>query len=106
VTLLRQDRSPQLPRQEANFRRWQPLIAVAEINLLARIMLFLMYCGIFGIFSTSAISGSLFITWAYQHYILTLEVKNSVKVTLLSCYTTAIFLHDLTVSDNDVLEVG
>ena len=61
---------------------------------------------LFGIFSISAISGSLFIRWAYQQYILALEVKNSAKVTFLGFNTTAIFLHDVMVSDNDVLEVG
>ena len=60
-----------------------------------------------GIFSISAVSCSLiFIRWAYQHKILAVEVKNSAKITLLSFNTTAIFLHDVIVSENDVLEAG
>ena len=34
------------------------------------------------------------------------EVKNSAKVTLLSFKATAVFLHDVIVSENDVLEAG
>jgi len=33
-------------------------------------------------------------------------VKNSAKVTLLSFNTTAVFLHHLMVSENDVLQAG
>ena len=33
-------------------------------------------------------------------------MKNSAKVTLLSFNTTAVFLHDVMVSENDVLEAG
>jgi len=35
---------------------------------------------------------------------LVVEVKNSAKVTLLSFNTTAVFLHDVMVSENDFLE--
>jgi len=35
---------------------------------------------------------------------LAIEVKNFAKVTLLSFNTTAAFLHDVIVSENDVLE--
>jgi len=34
------------------------------------------------------------------------EVKNSAKRTLLNFNTTAIFLHDIMVSENDILEAG
>jgi len=34
-----------------------------------------------------------------------LEVKNSAKITLLS-FDTAVFLHDVMASENDVLEAG
>jgi len=57
-------------------------------------------------FSISAISCSLVIRWAYQHQILAVEVKNSAKITMLSFNTTAVFLHDIMVSENDVLEAG
>jgi len=58
--------------------------------------------------STGEISkeSNLVIRWAYQHYILAVEVKNSAKVTLLSFNITAVFLHDVMVSENDVLEAG
>jgi len=59
-----------------------------------------------GIFSISAISCSLVIRWAYQQSILAVEVKNSVEGTLLSFNTTAVFLHDVMVSENNVLEAG
>jgi len=64
-------------------------------------MLFLMFSEIFSI---SAISCSLVIRWAYQHQILAVEVKNSAKGMLLSFSTTVVFLHDVMVSENDVLE--
>jgi len=57
-----------------------------------------------GIFSISAISCSLVIRWAYQQSILAVEVKNSVEGTLLSFNTTAVFLHDVMVSEHNVLE--
>ena len=59
-----------------------------------------------GIFSISAISCSLVIRWAYQQSILAVEVKNSVEGTVLSFNTTAVFLHDVMVSENNVLEAG
>jgi len=59
-----------------------------------------------GIFSISAISCSLVVRWAYQHQIFVVEVKNSAKTMLLSFSTTAVFLHDVMVSENDVLEAG
>jgi len=34
------------------------------------------------------------------------EVKNSAKVTLLCFNATAIFLHDIIVSENDSIEAG
>jgi len=37
---------------------------------------------------------------------LAIKVKNSAKITLLSLNTTAVFLHDVMVSENDVLEAG
>jgi len=37
---------------------------------------------------------------------LAVEVENSAKVTLLSFNTTVVFLHDVMVSENDVLEAG
>jgi len=37
---------------------------------------------------------------------LAIEVKNFTKLTLLSSNTTAVFLHDVIVSENDVLETG
>jgi len=49
-------------------------------------------------------TSSLVIRWAYQHYILALEMKNSAKITLLSFSKMAVFLHDVMVSENDVLE--
>jgi len=41
-------------------------------------------------------------TWAYQ--ILTVEMKNFAKVSLLSFNETALSLYDVIVSENDVLE--
>jgi len=37
---------------------------------------------------------------------LAVEVKNSAEGTLLSFSRTAVFLHDIMVSENDVLEAG
>jgi len=37
---------------------------------------------------------------------LAVNVKNSAKITLLSFNTTAVFLHDVMVLENDVLERG
>jgi len=37
---------------------------------------------------------------------LAVKVKNSAKITLLRFNTTAVFLHDGMVSENDVLEAG
>jgi len=37
---------------------------------------------------------------------LAVKVKNSAKVTLLNFSKTAVFLHDIVVSENDVLEAG
>jgi len=58
------------------------------------------------IFPRSGISCTLVIRWGYQHEILADEVKNSAKVTLLSFNATAVFLHDVMVPENDVLEAG
>jgi len=84
-----------------------PQIDVAKMiknkHFLAHLMLFLILSGKFSI---SAISCSLVIRWAYQHQILAVEVKNSAKGMLLSFTTTAVFLHDVMVSENDVLEAG
>jgi len=66
-------------------------------------MLFLMFVGIFSI---GAISGSPVFRRIYQHLILAIEMKNFVKVTLPSFNVTAVFLHDVMVSENDVTEVG
>ena len=63
------------------------------------------YCLVFsGIFSLNATS--LVIQWAYQHYILVVKVKNSTsaKVTLLSFNRTDVFLYDVMVSEDHVLE--
>ena len=43
------------------------------------------------------------IRWAYPH-VLAVEVKNFAKITCLSFNTTAVFLHDVMVPENDVLE--
>jgi len=64
-------------------------------------MLFLMFSEIF---STSAISCSLVVKWAYQHQSLAVEVKNFAKGTLLSFSTNAVFLHDEMLPENDVFE--
>jgi len=56
-----------------------------------------------GILSISANSCSQVIRWAYQHYILAAEVKNSAKGTLFSFSTIAVFLHDVMESANNVL---
>jgi len=37
---------------------------------------------------------------------LAVEVTNPAKITLLSFNTTTVFLHDVMVSENDVLEAG
>jgi len=66
-------------------------------------MPFLMFSGIF---SVSATSCSLVTSWAYQHKILVVEVKNSAKGTFLSFNRTDVFLYDEMVSENDVLEVS
>jgi len=42
--------------------------------------------------------------WAYQHYILAGEVKNSAKVTLLNFSRIDVFLYHVMVSEIDVLE--
>jgi len=57
-----------------------------------------------GIFSISATSCSLVIRWAYQYYILEVEMKNLGKLALVSFNRTAVFLYNVTVSENDVLE--
>ena len=59
-----------------------------------------------GIVSKSAISCSLVFRQAYQHHILAVKVKNSAKITLLSFNTTAVFLHEVMESENDVREAG
>jgi len=59
-----------------------------------------------GVFSITAVSCSPVIRWAYQHYVLAVEVKNFAKKTFLSFNTTAVFLHDVMVPENDVLETG
>jgi len=62
-----------------------------------------------GIFSITTISCSPVIRWAYLHYVLAVEVKNFAKIsnfakiTFLSFNTTAVFLHDVMVQENDVL---
>ena len=61
-----------------------------------------MFCGIF---STTAISCNPVIRWAYQQ-ILAVGVKNFAKVTFLSFNITAVFLHDVMVPENAVLEAG
>jgi len=81
------------------------LIAVTKIikkHFLAHLALFLFS----GILSISDISCILVIGYAYEHQILAIEMKNSAKRTLLCFNTTAIFLHDVVVSENDVLEAG
>jgi len=37
---------------------------------------------------------------------LAVKVKNSAKITLLTFNTTDVYLHDVMVSENDVLEAG
>ena len=54
----------------------------------------------------SAISSSLVYRRAYRNYILAIEVKNSARVMLPSFNTIAVFLNDVMVSENDVLEAG
>jgi len=66
-------------------------------------MLFFMFSGIFSI---SAISCSLVIKWAYQHYILAEEVKNSVKERCSASVQMLFFPYDVVLSENDVLEAG
>jgi len=61
-------------------------------------MLFLMFSGIFSITATSCSPVS---RWTYQQ-ILAVEVKNFAKITFLSFNTTAVFLHDVMVSENDI----
>jgi len=46
----------------------------------------------------------LLIRWSYRHQILAIEVKNSAKVTLLSFNRTAVFLGDVMVLENVVVE--
>jgi len=58
-----------------------------------------------GIFSITAISCNPVIRWAYQQ-VLAVEDKNFAKITFLSFNITAVFLHDVMVSENDVLEAG
>jgi len=58
-----------------------------------------------GIFSITAISCSLVITWTYRH-VLAVEVENFAKIAFLSFNTSAGFLHDVMVPENDVLEAG
>jgi len=58
------------------------------------------------ILSVSSISCSLVIRWGYQHHILTVEVKNSAKVTLLYFNATAVFPLDVMMSENDGLKAG
>jgi len=58
------------------------------------------------VFSITAISRSPVIRWAYEHYVSAVEVKNFAKITFLSFNTTAVFLHDVMVPENDVLEAG
>jgi len=55
------------------------------------------------IFSITAMSCNPVIRWAYPH-VLAVEVKNFAKITCLSFNTTAVFLHDVMVPENDVLE--
>jgi len=59
-----------------------------------------------GLFSITAISCSPVIKWAYQHYVVVVEVKNFAKMTFLSFNTTVDFLHDVMVPENDILEAG
>jgi len=58
-----------------------------------------------GIFSITATSCNPSIKWAYQH-VLAVEVKNFAKITFLGFNITAVFLHDVMVPENDVLEAG
>ena len=58
-----------------------------------------------GIFSMTAINCSPVIRWAYQQ-VLAVEVKNFAKITFLSFNITSVFLHDVMVPENDVLEAG
>jgi len=104
VVLLGQDRWPKLPGKKHISGVGMPLIAVVKIkkNISWHISCyFLMFCGIFSI---TTISCSLVIRWAYLHYVLAVEVKNFAKITFLSFNTTAVFLHDVMVQENDVLE--
>jgi len=55
------------------------------------------------IFSITAISCSPVIRWANQH-VLAVEVKNFAKITFLSFNTAAVFLDDVMVPENDVLD--
>jgi len=57
-----------------------------------------------GRFSISATSCSLVIRWANQYDILAVEMNNPGKLALLSLNSTAVFLYNVTVSENDVLE--
>jgi len=57
-------------------------------------------------FLKSVISCSLVINCAYQHYILEVEAKNSAKMTFHIFNTTAVFLRDVMMSENDVIEAG
>jgi len=58
-----------------------------------------------GIISITAISCSSVIRWVYQQ-VLRVAVKNFAKIIFLSFSTTAVFLHDVMVPENDVLEAG
>jgi len=58
-----------------------------------------------GIFSITAISCSPVIRWANQK-VSAVEVKNFARITFLNFNTTAVFLLDVMVPENDVLDAG
>ena len=96
------------PGNKHSSRVGLPLLAVnknKKRHLLAHLILFLnVQRDIFN--KCHKLQPSLVIRWTYQLYILAVEVKNSAKATLLSFNATAVFLHDVMVSENDVLEAG
>ena len=59
-----------------------------------------------GIFSITAINCSPVIRWVCYQQVLAVEVKNFAKITFLSFNITSVFLHDVMVPENDVLEAG
>jgi len=58
-----------------------------------------------GIFSITSISCNPVIRWAYQQ-VMAVEVKNFAKITFLGFNITTVFLHDVMMPENDVLEAG